>query len=104
VRGIPYDKRSKETATYAGSLVGATADVDRTSLNRTDYVRVKIATRDVSKVPEIVEGTILPYLYDFHYERDVEMGKTTPAITIQVPNTKEDECPKAKKTKTYGQI
>jgi hypothetical protein len=104
VRGIPYDKRSKETAAYAGSLVGATADVDKSSLNRTDYVRVKIAARDVSKVPAIAEGAILPYLYDFHYEREVEMGMAIPANTIQVPNTKEDECPKSKKAKTDDQL
>jgi hypothetical protein len=104
VRGIPYDKRSKEIVAYVESLVGATVEVDRASLNRTNYVRIKIAAKDVSKLPKIVEGAIIPYLYDIHYEREVEMGKTTPASTIQVPNTKEDECHKAKKAKTDDQM
>jgi hypothetical protein len=29
VRGIPYDKRSPEIVAYAGSLVGATVEVER---------------------------------------------------------------------------
>jgi hypothetical protein len=70
VRGVPYDQRSVATMTYVGSLVGATAEVDKSTLHRTDYVRVKIASRDISKVPAIAEGAILPYLYDFSYERE----------------------------------
>jgi hypothetical protein len=73
VRGVPYDQRSVATMTYVGSLVGATAEVDKSTLHRTNYVRVKIASRDISKVPAIVEGAILPYLYDFSYEREREM-------------------------------
>jgi hypothetical protein len=82
VSGIPYDKKRKETPAYVGSLVGATAKVDKASLNMIDYVRIRIADKDVSKVPKIAEGAILPYLYDFHYEREVETGKTTHASTI----------------------
>jgi hypothetical protein len=65
VRGIPYDKRSKETTSFVGSLVGATTEVDLASLNRIDYVMIKIASNDVSKIPGVAEGAILPYLYDF---------------------------------------
>jgi hypothetical protein len=53
VREIPYDKKSEDTAAYAGSLVGATMEVDKGSLHRPNYVRVKITARDVSKVPEM---------------------------------------------------
>jgi hypothetical protein len=74
VRGVPYDKRSVATMTYVRSLVGATANIDKTTLGRTDYVRIRIAGRDISKVTERAEGTIIPYLYDFLYEREVEMG------------------------------
>jgi hypothetical protein len=56
VRGIPYDKRSMETAAYVGSLVGATMKVDKSYLSRVDYVRVKIAAKDVAKIPQFVEG------------------------------------------------
>jgi hypothetical protein len=60
VRGVPYDKRSPEILAYVGSLVGATTKVDKSTLNRADYVRVKIAGRDVSKIPESAEGAIIP--------------------------------------------
>jgi hypothetical protein len=65
VRGVPCDKRSKETMAYVGSFVGATKEVDLTTLNNTDYVRIKIVVRDVAKIPKVVEGAILPYLYGF---------------------------------------
>jgi hypothetical protein len=74
VRGVPYDKRSKATMSYVASLVGATVEVDKSTLGRTDYVRVKIAFRDISKVAERAEGVIIPFLYDFLYEREVEIG------------------------------
>jgi hypothetical protein len=87
VRGIPDDKKSEDPAAYAGSLVGATMEVDKGSLHRPDYVRVKIAARDVSKVPEIAEGAIIPFLYDFHYEREIEMD--IPNLGIEIPVTSE---------------
>ncbi|TVU50360.1 hypothetical protein EJB05_01730, partial [Eragrostis curvula] len=49
VRGIPYDKRSKKTLAYVGSLVGATIAIDTKSLYRQDYVRMKICCRDFTK-------------------------------------------------------
>jgi hypothetical protein len=67
VRGVPHDKRSKATMAYVGSLVGITLDVDRSTLNRTDYVRVKIGAKDITKVPEVAEGAISTFLYDFFY-------------------------------------
>jgi hypothetical protein len=84
VRGVPYDKRSKETLAYAGSLVGATVEVDKASLNRADYSRVKIAARDITKVPAKAEGAVIPYLYDSTYEREVEMGPNMEGNTILV--------------------
>jgi hypothetical protein len=54
-----------------GSLVAAMVEVDKSTLGRTDYVRVKIAARDISKVPERAraEGAIILYHYDFLFER-----------------------------------
>jgi hypothetical protein len=82
VRDIPYDLRSKETTTFVGSLVGATTAVDKASLKRIDYMRIKFASKDVSKIPKIAEGAILPYLYDFRFERKVEMAVTGPRVPI----------------------
>jgi hypothetical protein len=82
VRGI--DKRSKPTLGYVGSLVGIAREVDKSTLHRADYVRIEIAAREVAKVPEVVEGAIETYLYDFFFERELEMGKATKAIEIKV--------------------
>jgi hypothetical protein len=81
VRGVPYDKRSEETLGYVGSIVGRILEVDKSTLSRTDYVRVRIGARDVSKVPEIAEGS---YLYDFLYEREVMMGEYKEAQVVNV--------------------
>jgi hypothetical protein len=71
VRGVPYDKRSLATMSYVGSLVGATTEVDKSTLGRTGYARIKIAARDISKVLARAEGAIIPYMYDFLYVREV---------------------------------
>jgi hypothetical protein len=54
-------------------------------------VRVRIVARDVCKVPEIAEGAILPYLYDFHFEREVEMGNPPIEIPITIPEKKKEK-------------
>jgi hypothetical protein len=50
-----------------GSLVGSTREVDKSTLNRSDYVRIKPTARDVTKVPGVAEGAIIPYLYVFFF-------------------------------------
>jgi hypothetical protein len=84
VRGIPYDKKSEETLAYAGSLVGATVGVDKASLHRSDYGKVKIAARDITKVHVDAEGAIIPFLYDFLYEREVLMEPNVEGNTVVV--------------------
>jgi hypothetical protein len=74
-----------------------------TTLNRADYVRVRIVARDVCKVLEIAEGAILPYLYDFHFEREVGMGNPPIEIPITIPKKKREDQPTPKKAKTNGQ-
>jgi hypothetical protein len=69
---------------FVGSPMGATSEVDMSTLNIMDYVRVKIAAKDISKVPSIAEGVILPYLFDFYYEREVEMIPTNTEQIIVV--------------------
>jgi hypothetical protein len=49
VRGILEDKKSVKIAAYVGSLVGATSAIDLASLNRSDYVRVKVTAKFVEK-------------------------------------------------------
>jgi len=55
--------------------VGKVVEIDEESRFRYDYVRLKIACRDVSKVPKTVEGTLGMYIIDFEFEREVPEGK-----------------------------
>jgi hypothetical protein len=66
----------------------------------TYYVRIRIASKDVSKISRIAEGAILPYLYDFQFERGVEMKVAEPAIPIQIHAAKDSDLPTPKKAKT----
>jgi hypothetical protein len=103
VRGVPYDKRSITTMAYVGSLVGATAEVDKSTLGRTDYVRIKIAARDMSKVRKRAEGAIIPYLYDFLYEKEVEMEGGADGKKVLVQDGKgNDTQPSPKKPRQDG--
>jgi hypothetical protein len=67
---------------YDGSLVGATMEVDFNTLHRSDYVRIKIATKEITKIPDVVEGAIIYFMYDFYYERkvcEISQGMETPS-------------------------
>ena len=45
--------------------------MDEKTRFRTDYVRMRIACRDILKVPSIAKGTLGLYLHDFIFEREV---------------------------------
>jgi hypothetical protein len=101
VRSIPYDQRSMPTMGYVGSLVGMIRDVDKCTLHRADYVRIKIVAREVARVLEVIEGSIGKYLYDFNFEREIEMGQAAKAIEIKVIAGKGGEAqPYLKKPRT----
>jgi hypothetical protein len=86
------------------SLVGATKEVDESTLHRTDYVRIKIVARDVSKIPDKAEWAILPFLYDFCYERELQMGTNEDGETVMVQSDKGGPMhPSPKKQETIGQ-
>jgi hypothetical protein len=100
-RGIPYDKRSKPTMVYVGSLVGLAREADKSTLHRADYVRIKIAAKEVAKIPEAIEGGIGTYLYEFFFEREIEMGQAAKSIEIKVGAEKGGEAqPSLKKPRT----
>lgn len=58
ISNIPYDKRSYSNVSMVASKVGLPLEVDRDSLNKNDYVIVKIGCRDVTKVPASVDGPL----------------------------------------------
>lgn len=49
VSGIPGDQRSIRTIVKIGGLVGKVVEIDDKTRFRADYVRVKIACRDLSE-------------------------------------------------------
>jgi hypothetical protein len=89
---------------YAGSLVGATVEVDKTSVHMSDYGRVKIVAKDIIKMPAIAEGAIITFLYDFLYEREVltEPNVEANAVIVPVDNPSLSQ-PSPKKMKTGDQ-
>ena len=65
VSGIPIDQRSLRTIAKVGGFVGKTLVIDENTRFRQDFVRVKIACRDVNQVPSSVECNLGLYIYDF---------------------------------------
>ncbi|TVU05367.1 hypothetical protein EJB05_48526, partial [Eragrostis curvula] len=102
VRGIPFDKRSALTLAYVGSLVGATTEIDEKSLSRLDYVRMKICCRDVTLVPPSAEGAIIPYMYTFFYEREINIPIQNPTETSQIHVSSSEPSPKKPRTEQGG--
>ena len=68
VTKIPADQKSIMTLAKVGGLVDKVIEIDENSRYRYDYVRLKIACRDVSKVPKTAEGTLGMYIIDFGFE------------------------------------
>lgn len=46
-------------------------EIDEWSRYRVDYVRLKIACRDVSKVPKSAESGLGMSIFDFGFEREI---------------------------------
>ena len=70
VSGIPIDQRSLRTIAKVGGFVGKTLVIDENTRFRQDFVRVKIACRDVNQVPSSVECNLGLYIYDFFFEME----------------------------------
>lgn len=65
--------------------------------HRNDYVRVKIACRDVMQVPTFAESTLGMMIYDFFYERESPEEAQTDALKIMVSAKTTTEQPLYKK-------
>ena len=70
VKGIPLDQRGLRTITKIGGLVGKTMVIDESTRFNRDFVRIKLACRDVELVPPSAECALGMYLYDFFFERE----------------------------------
>jgi hypothetical protein len=55
--------------------VGKVIEVDEGSRFRYDYVRLRIACRDVTKVPKTAEGILGMYVIDFGKSKSLAMRR-----------------------------
>jgi hypothetical protein len=95
------DQRSIRTIAKVGGLVGKTMDIDEKTRYNPEFVRIKIACRDVEAVPESAEGNLGIYIYDFFYEKeeDEENNRWREREGIKVD--KSNHQPSFKKMKTH---
>ncbi|CAN6296870.1 unnamed protein product [Urochloa humidicola] len=84
VKGIPPDQRGTRTIAKVGGLVGKTVAIDESTRFKPEFVRIKIACRDIYSVPDSAESTLGMYLYDFFFELEEpgNFGKDTQKISV----------------------
>ena len=73
VKGIPLDQRGLRTIAKIGGLVGKTMVIDESTRFNREFVRVKIACRNVDLVPASAECALGLFLYDFFFEKETYM-------------------------------
>jgi hypothetical protein len=100
VSGIPADQRSIKTLAKIGGLVGKVLEIDEGSRYRYDYVRLKIASRDVTRVPKTAESFLGMYLIDFGFEREVIVESGPKMLKSGITVGDLDSQPPAKRTKS----
>ncbi|KAG2591038.1 hypothetical protein PVAP13_5NG450180 [Panicum virgatum] len=100
VCGIPIDQRGLCTIAKIGGLVGKTVSIDEQTRFRHDYVRVKVACRDIRQVPPSAECNLGMFIYDFFFElEDTETQEPIPLNTATKVGDP-DEHPSSKKMRT----
>ncbi|KAG2609528.1 hypothetical protein PVAP13_4KG048333 [Panicum virgatum] len=82
VKGIPVDQRSIRTIAKVGSLVGKTMAIDENTRYKTEFVRIKIACRDIYEVTASSEGNLGLHIYDFFYELEEPDMKRLPRKVV----------------------
>lgn len=97
---IPPDQRSVRTVAKVGGLVGKVLEIDESTRLRNEYVRVRIACRDITKVPKKAESTLGLFLHDFTFEREVEVDGTGKTLSGGIKVGDKDYQPSPKKHKT----
>lgn len=96
---IPTDQRSIRTCAKVGGLVGKVLEIDEKTRFRHDYVRVRIACRDITEVPRTAESTLGLFLHDFTFEREVEIEAPTRTLQSGIRITEGEHPPPPKKFK-----
>ena len=102
VSDIPGDQRSIRTIAKIGGLVGKVVEIDEKTRFRADYVRVKIACRDLQKVPRAAEGALGLCVHDFGFKREIQEDNTVKTLTSGIKVGYKE--PPTKKYKAEEQI
>ncbi|KAM0846783.1 hypothetical protein ACQ4PT_055449 [Festuca glaucescens] len=100
VRNIPSEKRNEAHAAFAGSLVGVTLDIDKSTLMRPEYVRILLGCRDVEEIPRKAEGCLGDNFYIFYYELDKVMVGRQPKNNTMIPVDSSSGLPSPKRART----
>lgn len=99
VKGIPADQRSVRTVAKVGGLVGKVMEIDEKTRFKLDYVRMRIACRDITKVPRTAESTLGLFIHDFSFEREINDGNQEDLLKNGIRIGEGDQ-PPHKKSKT----
>lgn len=102
VTEIPGDQRSIRTIAKIGGLVGKVIEIDEKTWFRANYVRVRIACRDLQKVPATAEGTLGLCIHDFGFEREVQEENIMKTLTNGIKVSQQE--PPSKKQKADDKI
>ena len=95
--GIPIDQRGLHTIAKIGGLVGKTISIDEQTRFRHNYVRVKIACRDIRQVPLSAECNIGLFIYDFFFELEDNEAQEPIPLNTATKVGDPDEHPSSKK-------
>lgn len=74
-------------------------EIDEKTRLRHEYVRMKIACRDVTKVPRIAEGTLGLSIHDFIFEREIQAEENVRILSSGIKVGDSDTQPSQKKFK-----
>jgi len=85
-------------------LVGKVLEIDERTRFRHDYVRARIACRDITKVPRTAESSLGLAVHDFHFEREVEVEGPERTLQSGIKITEGGHPPPQKKFKTDENI
>jgi hypothetical protein len=86
-----------------GGLVGKVIEIDEKTRFRHNFFRAKIACTDITKVPRIAESTLGLNLYDFNFEREVEVQGPVKTLSSGIEISEKDQQPPSKKFRTKDQ-
>jgi hypothetical protein len=96
VHDIPSDQRFIRTIAKVGGLVEKVMEIDESTRFRHDYVRMRIACQDVTKVPRTAQSTLGLFIHEFTYEREVEVEENEKMFKGGIRVSSNDQQPKSK--------